>query len=64
MGPEQLDPEAIRVLAKVAGLVVPEEDVLPLAAAFQQHLASIDALPTMDISDVEPPLVFQVMWDE
>ena len=64
MGPEQLDPEAIRVLARVAGIVVPEEDVLPLAAAFQQHLASIDALPTMDISDVEPPLVFRVMWDE
>lgn len=64
MGPEQLDPDAIRVLAKVAGIVVPEEDVLPLAAAFQQHLASIDTLPTMDISDVEPPLVFRVMWDE
>jgi hypothetical protein len=56
VGPEQLDHDVIRVLAKVAGIVVPEEDVLPLTAAFQQHLASIDALPTMDITDVEPPL--------
>lgn len=64
MGVERLDPDVIRVLANVAGIEVPEEDIVPLAAAFQQHLASIDALPTMDITDVEPPLVFRVMWDE
>ena len=64
MAPKALDPDIIRVLAKVAGIEVPEADVLPLAAAFQQHLAAIDALPTMDITDVEPPLVFRVTWDE
>jgi Asp-tRNA(Asn)/Glu-tRNA(Gln) amidotransferase C subunit len=64
VGLQELDPDTIRVLAKVAGIEVPDEDLAPLAAALQQHLASIDALPTMDITDVEPPLVFRVMWDE
>jgi hypothetical protein len=64
VGLQELDPDTIRVLAKVAGIEVPDEDLVPLTAALQQHLASIDALPTMDITDVEPPLVFRVMWDE
>jgi Asp-tRNA(Asn)/Glu-tRNA(Gln) amidotransferase C subunit len=64
VGLQGLDPDVIRLLAKVAGIEVPDEDLVPLAAAFQQHLASIDTLPTMDITDVEPPLVFRVTWDE
>jgi hypothetical protein len=59
-----LDPDTVRVLAKVAGIEVPDEDLALLMAALEQHLASIDALPTMEITDVEPPLVFRVMWDE
>jgi Asp-tRNA(Asn)/Glu-tRNA(Gln) amidotransferase C subunit len=64
VGLQELDSDTIRVLAKVAGIEIPDEDLAPLAAALKQHLASIDALPTMDITDVEPPLVFRVMWDE
>ena len=64
MGADALDSDAVRVLAQVAGIDIPEEDLKPLTAALKQHLAAIEALPTMDITDVEPPLVFQVTWDE
>ena len=64
MGLDALDPDTVRALAQVAGIDIPDEDLKPLTAALKQHLASIEALPTMDITDVEPPLVFRATWDE
>lgn len=64
MGVDALDSVAVRALAQVAGIDIPDEDLKPLTAALKQHLASIEALPTMDITDVEPPLVFRATWDE
>lgn len=64
MDVKALDDDTVRTLARVAGIELPDEDVIPLAAALKQHLASIAALPTMEITDVEPPLVFRVTWDE
>ena len=64
MGLDALDSETVRTLARIAGIDIPDEDLTPLTAALKQHLAAIEALPTMDITDVEPPLVFRVTWDE
>jgi Asp-tRNA(Asn)/Glu-tRNA(Gln) amidotransferase C subunit len=59
-----IDADTVRTLARVAGIEIPDEDVAPLAAALAQHLASIEALPTMDVTDVEPPLIFRATWDD
>jgi hypothetical protein len=64
MGSETISPDTVRTLARVAGIDVPEEDLAPLVAALTTHLASLDALPTMDVTDVEPPLIFRATWDE
>jgi hypothetical protein len=64
VGSDAIGPDTVRTLAKVAGIDIPEEDLKPLAAALAQHLASIETLPTVEIADVEPPLVFRVTWDE
>jgi hypothetical protein len=69
MNGEAIDPQAIRTLALLTGLDIPEEDLKPLAAAMRQHLASIAALDEIDLqkfdlTDVEPPLIFKAAWDE
>ena len=64
MGPQTIDADTVRTLARVAGIEIPDEDVAPLAAALAQHLASVEALPTMDVTDVEPPLIFRATWDD
>ena len=46
MDVKALDDDTVRTLARVAGIELPDEDVIPLAAALKQHLASIAALPT------------------
>jgi hypothetical protein len=64
VGTQAIDPDTVRTLGRVAGIEIPDEDIFPLAALLTQHLASIDELPTMDILDVEPPLIFRATWDE
>ena len=64
MGSDVVTPQTVRVLAEVAGIEVPDEDLPKLAAALTQHVASINALPVSDMPDVEPPLIFKVTWDE
>jgi hypothetical protein len=59
-----IDPDTIRTLGRVAGIEIPDEDLAPLVEAFTQHLGSIDALPTMDVTDVESPLIFRATWDD
>jgi hypothetical protein len=63
-GMEPLEPDTVRALAQVAGIEIPEEDFPKLTAALAQHLASIEALPVLEIADVESPLVFRVTWDD
>jgi hypothetical protein len=57
-------PEAIRELGQFAGLDIPEEDLIPLSRAMQQHLASIAALEQLDLTDIESPIIFRATWDE
>jgi hypothetical protein len=64
MGSEPISPDTIRTLGRVAGIDIPEEDLAPLVEALTTHLASVNALPTMDVTDVEPPLIFRATWDE
>ena len=64
MGSETIGPDTVRTLGRVAGIDIPEEDVAPLVTALTQHFAAIEALPVMDVTDVEPPLVFRAIWDE
>jgi hypothetical protein len=64
MGSEPISPDTIRTLGRVAGVDIPEEDLALLVGALTTHLASVNALPTMDVTDVEPPLIFRATWDE
>jgi hypothetical protein len=64
VGTETIDSDTIRTLGRVAGIEIPDEDLAPLVALLTQHLASIDELPCMEITDVEPPLVFRATWDD
>ena len=64
MGSETIGPDTVRTLGRVAGIEIPEEDVAPLVALLAQHVASIEALPVMEVTDVEPPLIFRATWDE
>jgi hypothetical protein len=57
-------PEAIRELGRRVGLDIPEEDLIPLARAMEQHLASMAALEHLDLADIEAPLIFRAKWDE
>ena len=60
----EVDIPTIRLLSRLADLDIPAEDLEPLAAALQGHLASAarireryGALPS------EPPLEFDARWD-
>lgn len=64
MRQDPLKPSSVRTLARIAGIELPEEDVAKLIAALRQHLSSIEALPTREIPDVEPPLLFRATWDD
>lgn len=59
-----VDPELIRTLGRFTGLDIPEEDLIALASAMRQHLAAIAALEQLDLTDIEPPLIFGAAWDE
>jgi Asp-tRNA(Asn)/Glu-tRNA(Gln) amidotransferase C subunit len=63
-GVAPLSAEQIQELARLAGLVVPEEDVAPLAAALANQLASMALLDQLDLAQVNPILEFDPRWPE
>lgn len=62
MKPKDVDANVIRTLADVAGIVLPDEDVEPLVGAFRNHLASMQALDSLDVDESDPIVTFDPRW--
>lgn len=57
-----ITPEITRLVTKLAGLTVPDEDIALLAAALGSQLASIAALDKLDLTDINPAVEFDAGW--
>ncbi len=62
MKAEEVDAEAVRTLARVAGISVPDEDIEPLVAALRNHLRGMDVLDELDLEEYDPIVVFDPRW--
>lgn len=62
MKPEQVDAKVITVLAQVAGIEIPKEDMEPLIAAFKNHLVGMQALEGLDLDEHDPITVLDPRW--
>ena len=58
----RLAPADVALLAEVAGLRFPTEDLAPLAEAFEAHLAFVAPLLHADLDDVNPSLTHDPRW--
>jgi hypothetical protein len=63
-GAPQLSPDTVELLARVAGLTLPPEDVEPLAASLADQLASIALLDRLDLANVNPIVDFDPRWHD
>jgi hypothetical protein len=52
------------MLAQLVGLMVPPEDLPPLATALRDQLASIEILDELDLTDVNPTLELDPRWHD
>lgn len=53
----------VSLLGRLQGLEIPVEHLEPLAAALSNVLATVDAVDAaFDLSESEPPLVFDPRW--
>lgn len=55
-------PATVRELAALAGVVLPEEDVAPLAAALAAHGAMVAPLLELDLQDTPSALDLDPRW--
>ena len=55
-------PEEISVMAARAGLVIPEDDLVPVARALNAHMKRVEPLMALELSDVEPAALFDPRW--
>ena len=62
MKPEEVDADVVRTLARVAGIVLPEEDVQPLIGALKNHFEGMEALDELDIDEADPIVTFDPRW--
>ena len=62
MKPQEVTPEVIRQLARVAGIVVPDEDVQPLVGAFKNHLTGMQELDRLDFDEFDPIETLDSSW--
>ena len=60
----ELSPEILEVLAQLARMPLPPEDVALLAGALRNQLASIELIDRLDLTDVQPALRFDPRWDD
>jgi hypothetical protein len=58
----EVTPEVVDVLAGVAGISVPEEDLELLSAVLANQLAGVRRLEELDLGDVEPIVSFDPRW--
>ena len=59
---DEVAPEEVDVLARVAGFSVPEEDRSLLTAVLANQLAGVRRLEQLDVGDVEPIVSFDPRW--
>jgi hypothetical protein len=60
---EDIPPETIELYAGLLGLSVSPADVMALAGAVRDQLASIGSLDQLDLTDVHPSLEFDPRWE-
>ena len=64
MAAKPIDAETIRLLVRLQGLAVPEEDLEPLGVALGGQLeAGARILERYGSSSAEPPVVFDARWE-
>jgi hypothetical protein len=59
-----ISPETVEVLAALVGLVLPAEDLVPLAAALTDQLASYTLLEGLNLENINPVEGFDPRWPE
>lgn len=64
MSPEEVNPEVVRTLGRVAGITIPEEDIEPLVGALRNHMAGMKALEDLDIEESDPIVTFDPRWHD
>jgi hypothetical protein len=62
MNHEQVDEDAVRALARVAGITIPEDDIAALAEKLRAHLADIQTLERLDLEAYESVVGFDPRW--
>ena len=62
MKPDEVDADVVRMLAKVAGISIPDEDIQPLIGALRNHLAGMEALEALDLDEHDPIVTFDPRW--
>ena len=60
--PIEVTVETVQLLARLAGLTIPAEDIEPLVGALRNHLASLAALDELDLTEVDPITTFDPRW--
>ena len=59
-----ISPETVETLAALIGLVLPAEDIGPLARALTDQLASAAVLEKLNLDGINPIEEFDPRWDE
>jgi hypothetical protein len=59
---EQVDEDAVRAMARIAGITIPEDDLPALAAKLRAHLADIQTLERLDLEAYESVVRFDPRW--
>ena len=59
---ESVTADTTRLVARLFGVPLPEEDVGLLTAALGSQLAAIAALDAIDVTDVNPAVEFDASW--
>ena len=56
--------ETIVAMSRALDLVIPDEDLEPLATALRDQLGSIKRIESLDLSGVNPVLRFDPRWHD
>ena len=56
--------ETVETLGRLAGLILPAEDIAPLAGALTDQLASFALLEGLNLEGVDPIEAFDPRWSE
>lgn len=54
----------LRTVASLAGLALSDDRLTQLVPQIQALLAGMDALDQLDLSEVEPEIVFRARWED